>query len=174
MPRVTSYYHVDPGERKRVHAMLVLHQDWSPALLACNKEQSTTSMETGGDSGATDRKATEPPIGVVRATGTEVTEPPIGVVGATGREVTEPPIGVVNAVAIHHMTTRRKAAKKTRLTWSHHGTKPNCGSMYIVNKSNHKDKILIHHLLADQPWKAHHGHVMAAWDSLLENLLTEK
>ena len=145
-----------------------------PALLACYKEQSTVSMETGDNSGATDREVTEPPIGVVRVTGTQVTEPPIGVVRATGREVTEPPIGVVNAVAIHRMTTRRKAAKKSRFTWSHHGTKPNSGSMYIVNKSNHKDEILICHLLANQPWKARHGHIMAAWDSLLENLLKEK
>ena len=29
-------------------------------------------------------------------------------------------------------------------------------------------------LLANQPWKARHGCVMSAWDSLLENLLTEK
>ena len=32
---------------------------------------------------------------------------------------------------------------------------------------------MIHHLLVDQPWKACHGHVKAAWDSLLDNLLTE-
>ena len=153
---------MDPGERKRVHATLVLYQHWSPALLACNKEQSTMLMETGDDSGATDGEAMEPPIGVVGATATQVTEPPIGVVGATGREVTEPPIGVVDAVTIHRMTTRRKAAKKSRFTWSHHGTKPNSGSMYIVNKSNHKDETLIRHLLADQPWKACHGCIMAA------------
>ena len=165
---------MDPGERKRVHATLVLYQHWSPALLACNKEQSTMLMETGDDSGGTDREATEPPIAVVGATGTQVTEPPIGVVGATGREVMEPPIGVVDAVAIHRTTTRRKAAKKSRFTWSHHGTKPNSGSVYIVNELNHKDEILICHLLADQPWKTRHGHIMAAWDSLLENLLTEK
>ena len=165
---------MDPGERNSVHAMLVLYQHWSPALLSCNKEQSTMPTDTGDDSGATDRVATEPPIGVVRNNGSEVTEPPIGVVGETGSEVTEPPIGVVDAVAIHCMTTRRKAVKKSRFTWSHHGIKPNTGSMYIVNEWNHKDEILIHHLLADQPWKAHHGCVMAAWDSLLENLLTEK
>ena len=116
----------------------------------------------------------EPPIGVVGNTGREVMEPPIGVVGATGSEVTEPPIGVVDAVPIHRMTTQRKAAKKSRFTWSHHGTKPNTGSMYIVNEWNHKDEILIRHLLADQPWKARHGRVMSAWDSLLENVLTEK
>ena len=46
--------------------------------------------------------------------------------------------------------------------------------MYIVNEWNDKDEILIHHLLADQPWKAHHDRVMSGWDSLLENLLTEK
>ena len=111
---------------------------------------------------------------MVRNTGREVTEPPIGVVGAMGSEVMEPPIGVVHAVAIHHMTTWRKAAKKSRFTWSQHGTKPNTGSMYIVNGWNHKDEILIQHLLADQPWKACHRCVMSAWDSLLENLLTEK
>ena len=93
--------------------------------------------------------------------------------GATGREVTDPPIGVVNAVTIHCMT-RRKTVKKSRFTWSHHGTTPNSGSMYIVNEWNQKDEILIHHLLAEQPRKAHHGHVMAVWDSLLENVLTEK
>ena len=88
--------------------------------------------------------------------------------------MTEPPVGVVDAVAIHRMTTRKKAMKKSRFTWSHRGSKPNSGLTYIVNKWNHKDKILIRHLLANQPWKAHHGHVMSAWDSLLENLLTEK
>ena len=165
---------MDPGERKRIHAMLVLYQRWSPVLLACNIEQSTMSMETGDDSRATDREATEPPIAVVGVTAMQVTEPPIAVVRATGRELTEPPIAVVNAVTIHRMTTRRKAAKKSRFTWSHHGTKPNSGPMYIVNESNHKDEILIRHLLADQPWKACHGCIMAAWDSLLENLLTEK
>ena len=132
--------------------MLVLYQHWSATLLACNKEQSTMLMDTGDDSGATDREVTEPPIGVVGKTGREGTEPPIGVVGASGSEVMEPPIGVVDAVAIHRMTTQRRATKKSRFTWSHHGTKPNTGSMNIVNKWNHKDKILICHLLADQPW----------------------
>ena len=132
------------------------------------------STDTGDDSGATDWEALEPPIGVVGNTGRKVTEPPIGVVGATGSEVTEPPIGVVNAVTIHRMTTWRKAVKNSRFTWSHHGTKPNTGSMYIVNEWNHKDEILIRHLLAYQPWKACHGRIMSAQDSLLENLLTEK
>ena len=132
------------------------------------------STDTGDDSGATNRESTEPPIGVVGNTDREVTEPPIVVVRATGSEVTEPPIGVVDAVAIHRMTTQKKATKKSRFTWSHHGTKPNTGSTYIVNEWNHKDEILIRHLLADQPWKARHGCVMSAWDSLLENLLTEK
>ena len=76
----------------------------------------------------------EPPIGVVGDTGREVTETPIGVVGVMGSEVTETPIGVVDAVAIHRMTTWRKAAKKSRFTWSHHGTKPKSGLMYIVNE----------------------------------------
>ena len=165
---------MDPGERNSIHAMLVLYQHWSPTLLAYNKEQSTMSTDTGNDSGATDREAMEPRIGVVGNTGREETEPPIGVVRAMGSEVTKPPIAVDNAVSIHYMTTRRKAAKKSRFTWSHHGTKPNPGSMYIVNEWNHKDEILIRHLLADLPWKARHGHVMSAWDSLLENLLTEK
>ena len=132
------------------------------------------STDIGNDSGATNRESTEPPIGVVGNTDREVTEPPIVVVRATGSEVTEPPIGVVDAVTIHHMTTRKKAMKKSRFTWSHHGTKPNTGLMYIVNKWNHKDEILIRPLLADQPWKACHGRVMSAWDSLLENLLSEK
>ena len=127
---------MEAGERKRVHATLVLYQNWSPTLLACNKEQLTLLMETGDDS------------------------------GATGREVTDPPIGVVDAVTMHRMT-RRRTVKKSRFTWSHHGTTPNSGSMYIVNEWNQKDEILIHHLLAEQPWKACHGHVMAAWDSLL-------
>ena len=65
---------MEAGERKCIHATLVLYQHWSPALLACNKEQSTMSMETGDDS------------------------------GATGREVRDPPIGVVDAVTMHHMT----------------------------------------------------------------------
>ena len=132
------------------------------------------STDTGDDSGATDRESTEPPIGVVGNTDREVTEPPIVVVRAMGSEVTEQPTGVVDAVAIHCMTTRKKAMKKSRFAWSHHGTKPNTGATYIVNEWNHKDEILIRHLLADQPWKAHHGCIMSAWDSLLENLLTEK
>ena len=130
-------------------------------------------METGDESVATDTEAMEPPIGVVAATDMEVTEPPIGGVEETCTEVTELPIAVVDAVAIHCMT-RNKGAKKSRFTWSHHGTKQCSGSMYIVNERNHKDKILIRHLLVDQPWKARHGHVKAAWDSLLENLVTEK
>ena len=130
-------------------------------------------METGDDSAATDTQATEPPIGVVAATDMEVMEPPIDVVKETCAEVTEPPVAVVDAVAIHRMT-RNKGAKKSRFTWSHHGTKQCSGSTYIVNKRNHKDEILIRHLLVDQPWKARHGHVKAAWDSLIDNLLTEK
>ena len=43
-----------------------------------------------------------------------------------------------------------------------------------MNEWNQKDEILIHHLLAEQPWKARHGHAMATWDSLLENVLTDK
>ena len=62
--------------------------------------------------------------------------------GATGREVTDPPIGVVDAVTMHRMT-RRRTAMKSRFTWSHHGTTPNSGSMYIVNEWNQKDEILI-------------------------------
>ena len=143
---------MDPAERNSVHATLVLYQHWSPALLACNKEQSTMSMDTGDDSRATDREAMEPPTGVVGNTGREGTEPPIGVVRATGSEVMEPPIGVVDAVTIHHMTTRRRAAKKSRFTWSHHGTKPNTGLMYIMNEWNHKDEILIRHC-----WLINHG-----------------
>ena len=64
---------MDPGERNRLHATLVLYQYWSAALLACNKEQSTMSTDTGDDSGATDREATEPPIGVVGNTGRDGT-----------------------------------------------------------------------------------------------------
>ena len=165
---------MDPRETNRVHATLIWYQHWSPTVLVCKKEQSTMLTDTGDDSGATDRESTEPPIGVVGNTDREVTDPPIVVVRATGIEVREPPIGVVDAVAIHYMTTRKKAKKKNRFTWSHHGTKPNCGLTYIVNEWNYKDKILIRHLLADQPWKAHHGCIMSAWDSLLEKLLTEK
>ena len=152
---------MDAVERIRVHVTLYLYQHLSPALLPCNKKQSTMSMETGDKSGATDTEATEPPIGVVRTTGSEVMEPPIGVSEDSCMEVTEPSIAVVDAVAIHHMT-RSKATKKSRFTWSHHGTKQSSGSMYIVNERNHKDEILIHHLLVDQPWKAHHGHIKAA------------
>ena len=84
------------------------------------------STDTGDDSGTTEREAMEPPIGVVGNTGREVTEPPIGVVRAMGSELTKPPIAVDDAVAIHRMTTRRKAAKKSRFTWSHHGTMVRC------------------------------------------------
>ena len=92
------------------------------------------STDTGDDSASTERESTEPPIGVVGNTDKEVTEPPIVVLRATGSEVTEPPVGVIDAVSIHRMTTRKKATKKNRFTWSHHGTKPNCGSTYIVNE----------------------------------------
>ena len=164
---------MDAVQGIRVHFTLDLYQHWSPAVIRCNKKQSTMSMETGDESAATDTEATEPPIGVVAAPPMEVTEPPIGVVEETTAEETEPPVAVVDAVAIHRMT-RNKGVKKSRFTWSHHGTKPSYGSTYIVNERNHKDEILIRHLLVDQPWKARHGHVKAAWDSLLDNLLTEK
>ena len=100
------------------------------------------SMDTGDNSGATDRESMEPPIGVVGNTDREVMEPPIVVVRAMGSEVMEPPIGVVDAVTIHRMTTQKKATKKSSFT--------------------------------HQPWKARHGCIMSAWDSLLENLFTEK
>ena len=65
---------MDAVERIRVHVTLDLYQHWSPALLPCNKKQSTMSMETGDESGATDTEVTEPPIGLVKDTCTEVTE----------------------------------------------------------------------------------------------------
>ena len=48
--------------------------------------------------------------------------------------------------------------KKTRFSWSHHGMNPKFVDTYIVHEANHKDEILIRHLMQSlsmesQTWK---------------------
>ena len=64
--------------------------------------------------------------------------------------------------------------KKSRFSWSHHGTNPKYVNTYIVHEENYKDKRLIHHLMQVCPWKARHGNVKAAWKKVLDGLLLEK
>ena len=64
--------------------------------------------------------------------------------------------------------------KKSRFSWSHHGTNPKYVETYIVHEANYKDKILIRHLMQVCPWKARHGNVKAAWKKVLDGLLLEK
>ena len=68
---------MDARETNPVHPTMILYQHWSPTFLACKKEQSTMSTDTGDDSASTEMESTEPPIGVVANTDKEVTEPPI-------------------------------------------------------------------------------------------------
>ena len=37
--------------------------------------------------------------------------------------------------------------KKTRFSWSHHGINPKFVDTYVVHEGNHKDEILICHLM---------------------------
>ena len=64
--------------------------------------------------------------------------------------------------------------KKSRFSWSHHGTNPKFVETYIIHEVNYKDEILIHHLMQVSPWKARHGNVKAAWKKVLDGLLLEK
>ena len=45
---------------------------------------------------------------------------------------------------------------------------------YIVHEENHKDEILICHLMQVSPWKARHGNVKAAWKKVMDGILLEK
>ena len=45
---------------------------------------------------------------------------------------------------------------------------------YIVHEENHKDEILINHLMQVSPWKAQHGNVKAAWKKVMDGILLEK
>ena len=64
--------------------------------------------------------------------------------------------------------------KKSRFSWSHHGTNPKYVDTYIVHEENYKDERLICHLMQVCPWKARHGNVKAAWKKVLDGLLLEK
>ena len=64
--------------------------------------------------------------------------------------------------------------KKSRFSWSHHGTNPKYVDTYIVHEENYKDERLIRHLMQVCPWKARHGNVKAAWKKVLDGLLLEK
>ena len=44
--------------------------------------------------------------------------------------------------------------KKTRFSWSHYEMNPKFVKTYIVHEENHKDEILIRHLMQVSPWKA--------------------
>ena len=45
---------------------------------------------------------------------------------------------------------------------------------YVIHEANHKDKLLIRHLMQVSPWKARHGNVKAAWQKVLDGILLEK
>ena len=64
--------------------------------------------------------------------------------------------------------------KKTRFSWSHHGMHPKFVDTYIVHEANHKDEILIRHLMQVSPWKARHGNIKAAWKKVMDGILLEK
>ena len=64
--------------------------------------------------------------------------------------------------------------KKSRFSWSHHGTNPKYVETYIVHEANYNDEILIRHLIQVCPLKARHGNVKAAWKKVLDGLLLEK
>ena len=51
---------------------------------------------------------------------------------------------------------------------------PKFVNMYIVNEGNHKDEILIRHLMQVAPWKARHGNIKAAWKKVMDGILLEK
>ena len=70
--------------------------------------------------------------------------------------------------------TNTTIQKKSRFSWSHHGTNPKFVDTYIVHEENYKDERLIRHLMQVCPWKARHGNVKAAWKKVLDGLLLEK
>ena len=67
-----------------------------------------------------------------------------------------------------------KKTKKTRFTWSHPGTNPQCPSTYLVHNGNIKDEMFICRLLHEAPWKAPFGKVTCAWNGLTQKLLSDK
>ena len=64
--------------------------------------------------------------------------------------------------------------KKTHFSWSHYRMNPKFVDTYIVHEGNHKDEILICHLMQVSPWKARHGNVKAAWKKVMDGILLEK
>ena len=70
--------------------------------------------------------------------------------------------------------TNTTIQKKSRFSWSHHGTNSKFVETYIVHEANYKDEILICHLMQVSPWKARHGNVEAVWKKVLDGLLLEK
>ena len=64
--------------------------------------------------------------------------------------------------------------KKTHFSWSHHRMNPKYIDTYIVHEENHKDEILIHHLMQVSPWKARHGNFKVAWKKVMDGILLEK
>ena len=67
-----------------------------------------------------------------------------------------------------------KKTKKTRFTWSHPGTNPQCPSTYLVHNGNIKDEMFIRRLLHEAPWKAPFGKVTCSWNGLTTKLLSDK
>ena len=98
--------------------------------------------------------------------------------------VSEPVATVVVAEAVNESnnigvssTTQQSNTtmqEKTRFSWSHYGMNPKFVDTYIVHEGNHKDEILIHHLMQVSQWKARHGNVKAAWKKVMDGILLEK
>ena len=68
------------------------------------------------------------------------------------------PINESNNVGATSMTQQPNTTiqKKSRFSWSHHGTNPKFVETYIIHEANYKDEILIRHLMQVSPWKARH------------------
>ena len=83
---------------------------------------------------------------------------------------------VCNNVGISSTTQQSNPTmqKKTCFSWSHYGMNLKFVNTYIVHEGNHKDEILIHHLMHVSLWKARHRNVKAAWKKMMDGILLEK
>ena len=98
--------------------------------------------------------------------------------------VSEPVAGVVLAEAVNESNnvgipstmqqSNTTMQKKTCFSWSHYEMNPKFVDTYIIHEGNHKDEILIHHLMQVSLWKARHGNVKAAWKKVMDGILLEK
>ena len=57
-------------------------------------------------------------------------------------------------ISLTRQQSNTRMQKKTRFSWSHYGMNPKFVDTYIINEENHKDEILICHLMQVSPWKA--------------------